>query len=306
MNSSKPALTRIQMVDNLKKRGLAFNDEEKALKVLERINYQKLMAYRFKFLQDNQHYITGTTFEDIYSLYKFDKQLKSIIMEIIESIELSLRTQIAYELGHKYGIHCYLDSNIFKDPFHYAKFLGKLSPKLHKFNKNKHEMVKHHHDRYEDFLPIYKVIELTTFGEVSNLFKNLLDDDQELIVKTYYRSLSHKITTINLSSWFKTITDIRNICAHHEKLHSKIFEISSVRNNDWKDSSNRVVTTKKGKKELFSIFGIFLVLKYTCQDKSVFNSCLDKLEVLFASYYNVVEAHSDTSFPSNWKDKLTI
>ncbi len=295
---SKLVLTREDMIFKLKTRGLKFRNEHECERILQRINYQKLVAYRFKFIKKNCHYKLNSYFEDLYALYKFDKELKFICMEVIESIELSLRTQIAYELGNSFGSHCYLDHNLFKNIYYHSDFLSKLNKKLQRNNVNNHIMVKHHHHKYSDDLPIYKVIELTTFGMISRLFKNLKDPSK--IVDNYYKRLSYKVKSKNLSSWFITLTDIRNICAHHELLYNQEFELSSIRNSDWKKG----IYKNKGNKEIYSLFGIFLIFKYTCQDKDLFNSSLEKLENIFQNYSDVICPSSDMKFPNNWKNIL--
>jgi len=99
MRVSKPALTREEMITLLKNRKLNFGSESESIEILKRLNYQKLMAYKFKFLNSSNDFIDGTTFKNIYDLYKFDRELKFLILELVESTELALRTQIAYELG---------------------------------------------------------------------------------------------------------------------------------------------------------------------------------------------------------------
>ena len=46
--------------------------------------------------------------------YKFDRKLRLLIFDAIERIEIALRTQVIYQLSHKYGSHWQNKKNIFK------------------------------------------------------------------------------------------------------------------------------------------------------------------------------------------------
>ena len=78
-------------VKNLIDLGLLVEDKTYAKKILGRISYYRLIkAYSITFKKDGR-YISGTSFEDIVSLYKFDRELRQLIFETIEHIEVSLR-----------------------------------------------------------------------------------------------------------------------------------------------------------------------------------------------------------------------
>ena len=91
---SKPVLPINELVNEIRKKGIQIDDENFVSEVLTRLNYQRLLAYRNKFLlsQNPEVYKEGTNFNDIYRLYKFDRELKFILQKNIESIELMMRT----------------------------------------------------------------------------------------------------------------------------------------------------------------------------------------------------------------------
>ena len=47
----------------------------------------------------------GITWEMIYNLYVFDRKLRILVFDAIERLEIAIRTQIIYQLSHKYGSH---------------------------------------------------------------------------------------------------------------------------------------------------------------------------------------------------------
>ena len=85
----------------LKQRGLSFADENKALHLLQNISYYRLSGYWYPLLADkeNHRFKPGSTFEAAYTIYKFDGELRKLIITELEKIEVAVRTQVAYILS---------------------------------------------------------------------------------------------------------------------------------------------------------------------------------------------------------------
>ncbi len=49
-------------------------------------------------------------------LYVFDRKLRLLVFEAIERLEVTIRTQIIYQLSHKYGSHWQDRLDIFNPP----------------------------------------------------------------------------------------------------------------------------------------------------------------------------------------------
>ncbi len=117
---TKPALSFEQQIELLKNRGLNISDEERAKRHLSNVSYYRLSAYMlpYKIMQANgvvtDDFINGTIWDDIWNLYKFDRKLRLLVFDAIERIEIALRTQIIYQLSHKYGPHWQNNNNLFK------------------------------------------------------------------------------------------------------------------------------------------------------------------------------------------------
>jgi abortive infection bacteriophage resistance protein len=125
MKYNKPPLTIEQQVDRLAARGLAIPDKARAAHYLAHLNYYRLRAYWLPLERDPKQHIfkVGTSFEHVLDLYVFDRKLRLLLLDAIERIEVSLRTQWAYHLAHQYGPHAYLDARHFKDPTKHASGL---------------------------------------------------------------------------------------------------------------------------------------------------------------------------------------
>ncbi|HHE65637.1 MAG TPA: hypothetical protein ENL09_06405, partial [Bacteroidetes bacterium] len=107
MNTSKPVLSFENLIKKIEEKNIIVKDIDKAKEILERINYQRLLVYRLHFLNSKKE--DKIIFNNIYKLYLFDKELKTLFYPILESIEFTLRAKIAYHLGISLGVHCHLD-----------------------------------------------------------------------------------------------------------------------------------------------------------------------------------------------------
>lgn len=159
---------------------MSIPDDSQAEKVLKRINYYRLSAYMLTLKEDNKFY-DGVTFEDVYHIYEFDKRLRNMIVEIMEGIEIAFRTHIAYELAHKYGPLSYLDSVNFRNSIYHQDMLRYIQDDI---DQRQDELfIRHHIDNYDSNFPIWVVIEVMSFGQLSKMFKNLKSEDQKFSFK---------------------------------------------------------------------------------------------------------------------------
>ena len=96
----KPFRTIDEQISILKERGLNIADEVKAKTILSKENYYNLInGYKRLFINDseeNEVYKEGCSFEEIYDLYVFDRDLRNIFFKPMLQIENELKTQIAY------------------------------------------------------------------------------------------------------------------------------------------------------------------------------------------------------------------
>ncbi len=127
---NKPALSFNDQINLLESRGLTINDRTRTIRHLSNVSYYRMSAYMLPFKKRDSTgkiidvFLEGTTWDDIYNLYKFDRKLRLLVFDAIERIEIALRTQEIYQLSHKYGSHWQNDQNIFKPP--YKNRRGKL------------------------------------------------------------------------------------------------------------------------------------------------------------------------------------
>ncbi|MCF8298567.1 MAG: Abi family protein [Saprospiraceae bacterium] len=290
----KPILDYLGLIEKIKDRGILVSDESKALKIFSQINYQRLMIYR-KHFEIEGRILEGTTLEDIFRLYQFDRDLKHCLYPLIENFEFCFRAKMAYYLGQNTGNHGYLDSANFNNTVFHEKSIEKYRETYNREERKRHPMIMHHKDYYDDELPIYKAVELFTLGELTKLFENIRDIEVKKAILQDFRETERKLSPNIFGSWMKTVTDIRNICAHHDMLWKRKFVLRKIRKEYWDG-----LVDARGKYSLFTILVIFKIL---ILDDIVFNESLNYLSSIYDKYNDIV-CPSDLGFPDDWRQQL--
>ncbi|WP_018405952.1 Abi family protein [Methylocystis rosea] len=225
MRFTKPALSIEDQLNLLRRRGLRIEDEARAKHFLQHITYYRLRAYWLPFEQPcsvpgDHSFKEGATFEDVLSLYVFDRQLRLLVMDAIERIEVSLRGRWAHHLAMNYGPHGYLEPVHYTRPDHYAKAMTSL---IEEIERSRDTFIEHYRRKYRDpeLPPIWMTSEVISLGQLSKWLGNLkLRVDRQAIAKSY--GLDERV----LVSLAHHLTYVRNICAHHGRLWNKQFTVT--------------------------------------------------------------------------------
>lgn len=226
-----------EQLEILKSRGLQIDDEKNALGYLRSIGYYRLSGYFYSFRQfDPQNpnsrldrFITDTRFEDVKSLYMFDKKLRQLALDALERIEVALRVNIAHTLG-RYDPLAYKDENYFASGFNHAEWLERHNNLVEREKKT--SFVKHHLEHYAD-LPVWVACEVWDFGTMSMLYKGMLNKDKDRIAK-FYRLREGR----HLQTHLHALNFIRNVSAHHGRLWNRGITIKvslkGLADEEWK------------------------------------------------------------------------
>ena len=228
---NKPPLTYEKQVELLLSRGLIVTDRKRAERHLANISYYRLSAYMLPYKKKENGIIIdafkeGTTWDDIYDLYVFDRKLRLLVFDAIERLEVAIRTQIIYQLSHKYGSHWQDNAHIFNPPREvtlrdgrtitidvYREIQSHIKEQLH---SNRAEVfIQHYHNKYgtPENPPSWMSVEIMYFNHLSKIctgLKNLADING---IASYF-ALPPK----TFCSWLHTMNYVRNICAHHSRL----------------------------------------------------------------------------------------
>ncbi|MBY7704565.1 Abi family protein [Vibrio harveyi] len=118
MSLTKEFKTFEQQIEILKSRGLVIEDNQQVIEILKQENYYNIInGYKDLFLNDNKNnkecFKNGTTFDEIYSLFLFDRELRSIILKYILLFERDFKTIMSYNFSQKYNIENRVDSYLY-------------------------------------------------------------------------------------------------------------------------------------------------------------------------------------------------
>jgi abortive infection bacteriophage resistance protein len=221
MTPVKPAKTYRDQLDLLKRRGLTVPDEAFALHILEHHNYYRISAYRFPFTvaRNPDEFRPGTTFQQIWDLYHFDRGLRQLVMAGCKRVEISVRSRWAYEVGHRLGPLAYLDNQHFNDPLVHARTLTTLDTEM---ARSKEQFITHHRKTLSlPWPPVWVIAEVASFGSISNLLVQLKSPAvRQSIADTY------KLDELTFCSLFHHLSVIRNTAAHHSRLWNRKFAVT--------------------------------------------------------------------------------
>lgn len=220
---SKPATTHAQQVDRLQQRGMVVDDRTEAEFYLQHLNYYRLGAYWLPFEADHASHIfqPGTRFSDVLNLYVFDRELRLLVLDAIERVEVSARSQWAYQLAHKHGPHAHLDGALAFKPYLWQINLDKLSDEV---DRSDEAFVKHLKATYREALPpVWAVCEVMSLGLLSRWFNNLKPMPTRRAISAVY-GVDEKV----LESWLRHLSLVRNTCAHHSRLWNREFTITPL------------------------------------------------------------------------------
>jgi abortive infection bacteriophage resistance protein len=101
---SKKVCTIEEHIVQLIERGLTIKNIETAKHCLANVSYYRLAGYWWPMQSDkiNHFFKPESTFDDVISLYNFDCELRILLFDVIEKIEISLRTKLIYHLSHEF------------------------------------------------------------------------------------------------------------------------------------------------------------------------------------------------------------
>jgi abortive infection bacteriophage resistance protein len=213
---TKPATTHADQVALLQKRGMIVPNIPYAIFHLKHLNYYRLGAYWLPFELDHATHTfrSGTTFDEVLSLYIFDRELRLLVLDAIERIEVSMRSQWAYEVAHSYGPHAHLDQTLAIDPGLWTKDMALLTTEV---QRSKETFILHLQATYSEALPpIWAICEVMSLGLLSRWYSNLGDNSVRSKIAAHY-GLDVKV----LRSWLHHLSLLRNTCAHHGRLWNR-------------------------------------------------------------------------------------
>ncbi|MBX7046638.1 MAG: Abi family protein [Ignavibacteria bacterium] len=289
----KPALTYQQQLVLLKNRGLNVEDEAKALHILETVSYYRLSAYWYQMMDSSKGenlFRVNSSFDTAFMLYCFDKDLRKLIINEIEKIEISIRAKIIYILSNEHSPFWFENINLFVNKRKHELCLEKLQIE---YSRNNEFLIRLFKENFANkFPPSWILMEVTSFGTLSSIYKNLRNSHSKKKIAEFF-GLQQEV----FESWLHTLVYVRNICMHHSRFWNIKLSVSpkKVRRPVYLWIKNDKVKSDKA-------YYFLCILKYFINKIHRTNKLTIKLEQLIAKYPNInIE---EIGFDPEWKKEV--
>lgn len=307
---TKEFKTLDEQIEILKNRGLVINDIEKTKGLLLRENYFFINGYRHIFMKMHKEslFIEGTTFEEMYAVFQFDRNFRNILFKNLLIVENNLKSIISYNLSRKYGIKekDYLKASNFSQDIKKIRQVNDVLNKIKrqiKLNGRQHSATLHYLSNY-GYVPLWILVKLLSFGMINELY-SILKPDDKLSVAEYYN-----IDVETLGTYIGLLSNYRNLCAHEDIVyeHRTQKEIPDTKYHMELDVPMTNDEYIYGKND---IFAVVIMLKYmlTKNDFIDFvNEVSYELSLLDGRINTIPQSKilDRMGFPLNWEEIANI
>jgi len=296
-NFSKKYASQDELINVLIRRGLSILNLEQAKRHIDVAGYYRLSGYfRPFYLSTNNHqFQKDTTFERIWGVYAFDRELRLLLSDTLERIEIALRSAMSNCLSKKYGNLWYLSEECFKKEWVTPNKITGSSPsdyfkaEIYRICREKKEdFIKHYFSEYHHpaHPPSWMIMECLSFGKCTSLFRHLakVSDKAEISAMFGYHPRV-------IESCLEPLRHIRNLCAHHARLWNRWFVFTP---KHMKAFGN--IQTKQ-----FTLHEQLIMLHKLNQSISSQSKWMDRLHTLFVEYEEYVP-YTLAGFSSDWKN----
>lgn len=231
-----------QLLNILRSRGMNIgkgSQGSRVMRILQSENYYNVInGYKELFLASpatptsDEVYKPGTTFDEVYSLYTFDRELRNIYLKYLLKLENTFKTVIAHEFSKKYGHDNYLKIDNFDTSNEQKiasaiKLIGDIQQETAR-QMNKHHQIVTHYMTEHGYIPLWVLVNVLTFGKIENFYKTMKATDKTIVARHF------NLQPNELAKFMHMLALARNKCAHDERFFDIRFRESlhtkSIRN----------------------------------------------------------------------------
>ena len=295
-----------EQIEILKSKGLVINDLDKTKDILFRENYFFISGYRHMFMRGNKEkgFIEGTTFEELYAVFVFDRKIRNIMFKYILVIENNIKSIISYQLSKKYGFKDkdYLNpKNFTQDALRVRQVydvLNKMKRQI-RVNGKQHTATLHYISNY-GYIPMWILVKVLSFGLISELYGILKTEDQVTVSEFY------DLNTETLGIYLALLSNFRNLCAHEDILydHRTQRQIPNTKYHYELEIPKDEEEYKYGKYDLFALIIIFKQMLRDEEFVDLINELSYEIDVLDGKVDTVPlnTILNKIGFPDNWRE----
>lgn len=304
-----------QLLNILRSRGMCIKkggQGSRVMRILEKENYYNIInGYKDLFLcppvpgVTTEVYLPGTTFDEVYALYCFDRDLRGIYLRYLLKAESSLKAVIAHEFSEKYGHDNYLKVDNFqatneKQIANVVKLIGDIQQELARQMSKHHQAVTHYMTQH-GYIPLWVLVNVLTFGKITNFYSNMKPLDKISVAKCF------GVPDDELHKYMMILSLARNKCAHDERffdfrsrntLHTKSIRNFAILGVPRKPDGSYV----SGIGDAFAV-AIILALLLEKSDTKEFISSMKKLFDKLSRQQHTIpitRIKEVMGFPGNW------
>ena len=279
-----------ELLTILESRGLDCSDTAEAESKLRSVGYYRLTGYLFPFLSTPKSahlFKPGSSLKQAFRLYDFDRELRFLVFDQIERIEIAARSAIV-------NITCSETDDVFwlTNPKHFAntdRFARTLELIDKELQCSREDFITHFKQTYEDvYPPSWMITEIIPLGILTRVYENIASNKIRKKIAQHFR-----LNIPVFSSWMTIVTLTRNTCCHHARLWNRCLSLRALtmsrHSTPWVSDNVR-----QGR-----VFFTLCILKHFVDSICPQNVFKQKLISLLEKYPNV-----DTramGFPDNWK-----
>lgn len=314
---TKAYCTIEDQIQKLRSRGMIITQKEEAKKLINYGNYFVIInGYKELFIDKtctgaDERYKNGTNFEEIYSLYSFDRELRALYLKYILILENAIKSIIARVFSEKYGHDDFLrianfDTSVAHNqrvkPEEKVSDIVKListiqleiSQQLHKGNS----MIIHYQFDH-GHIPLWVLVNILSLGTMSKFYSYMHQTDQNDVGKNF------GLHPHEMQSCLKLLTLFRNVCAHDNRLynyHTYNRLIQMPIHNKLKLVNGKSGNFLCGQNDLFALTIIFKVMLPTEDFSFFFLGLNDSIAQLSNKIHTISidDVLQSMGFPSNW------
>ncbi len=291
----KPPKTLEEQVAKLKEHHMIVDNEESTKEILSEINYYRFTGYalQHRISVHSSAYVDNVSFDSVYNIYKFDESLRAILRKYLEKVEVYYRTLISYTFAN---VKCKMPPhNQHYDEINFFNKTG-FNEVMESFKKEKNYykdslIVKHHKSKYGSNMPLWVIVELMSFSNLSKLYSSMYISEKELIASEV------GITYEVLENHLHCLSVLRNKCAHAARLYNTNFNPPAKLQKKFLKQHPSVKNN--------TLFAYLLILMRNLPQKASKLSFIADLNAVIEKYMNDIDI-SKIGFPEDYEKLLKI
>lgn len=306
--AEKTFKTYDELIELLRSRNMDIPDgapRKKAKILLQREGYYNIVnGYKDPFLTSTtpEEYKDGTTLDELFALYAFDRSIRDIFLRATLHIETNIKNLISYTFSSQYGHDNYLIyKNFDTTKSNASKNISNLISSVQgQIASRSSDPNIAHYLKKHGYIPMWVLNTILTFGNMSKFYSNMKQKDRQDVARVFC------LQDNTLENFLNYLSTIRNFSAHGNRLYcfksSKALSDTAIHDNLSIPKINGHYVYGRN-----DLFGAVIILRYLLSYReykyfqSELNGAINKLSRKLTAI-TIDDVLSEMGFPSNWKD----